>query len=121
MTSSAHRSGAQESSTAIKVALATFSPVYPLSAKTRWINGKTRREACRSGPPPSLDGEAAALGVNQRVALAPVDLLARIVTAQAAGLGGLDALAVNDRGRRTGVAPHPFAICHHERVGSKRP
>jgi hypothetical protein len=25
-------------------------------------------------------------------------------------------LAVNDRGRRAGVAPHPFAICHHERV-----
>jgi hypothetical protein len=32
-------------STAIKVALATFSPAYPLSAKTRWMNGKIRREA----------------------------------------------------------------------------
>ena len=36
-----------------------------------------------------LDDEAAAVGVDQRMALAPVDPLARIVTAQAAGLGGL--------------------------------
>jgi hypothetical protein len=49
------------------------------------------------------------------VTLAPVDLLARIVTARAAGLGGLDALAVDDRGRGAGVAPDPFAICHHKR------
>jgi predicted ATPase len=32
-------------STAINVAFATFSPAYPLSAKTRWMNGKVRREA----------------------------------------------------------------------------
>jgi hypothetical protein len=32
------------------------------------------------------------------------------------GLGGLDALAVDDRGRGAGIAPDPFAICHHERV-----
>jgi hypothetical protein len=63
-----------------------------------------------------LDDEAAAVGVDQHVALAPIDLLARIVTARAAGLGGLDALAVNNRGRRAGVAPDPFAICHQERV-----
>ena len=36
-----------------------------------------------------LDDQAAAVGVDQRVTLAPVDLLARIVTARAAGLGGL--------------------------------
>src|SRR6516164_2560288 len=63
-----------------------------------------------------LDDKAAAIGVDQRVALAPFDLLARIVTARATGLGGLDALAVDDRGRGAGVAPDPFAICHHERV-----
>ena len=63
-----------------------------------------------------FNDEAAAVGVNQRVALAPVDLLARIVTARATGLGGLDALAVNNRSRRASVAPDPFAICHHERV-----
>src|SRR5262245_15260611 len=63
-----------------------------------------------------LDDEAAAVGVDQRVTLAPVDLLARIVTARATSLGGLDALAVDDRGRGAGVAPDPFAICHHKRV-----
>ena len=36
-----------------------------------------------------LDDEAAALGVNQRVALAPVDLLARIVTARAGITAGV--------------------------------
>jgi hypothetical protein len=35
--------------------------------------------------------EATAVGVDQRVALAPVDLLSGIVTARATGLGGLDA------------------------------
>jgi len=34
----------------------------------------------------------------------------------ARSLGGLDALAVDDRRRGAGVAPDPFAICHHERV-----
>src|SRR5215472_26252 len=63
-----------------------------------------------------LDDQAAAVGVDQRVTLAAVDLLARIVTARAAGLGGLNALAVDDRGRGAGVAPDPFAICHHKRV-----
>ena len=63
-----------------------------------------------------FEHEAAAVGVDQRMALASVDLLSRIVTARAAGLGGLDALAVDDRGRGAGVAPDPFAIGHHERV-----
>jgi hypothetical protein len=35
---------------------------------------------------------------------------------RAAGLGGIDALAINNRSRRAGVAPDPFATCHHERV-----
>jgi hypothetical protein len=52
-----------------------------------------------------FEHEAAAVGIDQRVALAPVDLLAGIVTARAAGLGGLDALAVDDRGRGAAVAP----------------
>ena len=63
-----------------------------------------------------FEHEAAPVGVDQRVALAPVDLLARIVTAWPAGLGSLDALAVDDRRRGAGVAPDPFAICHYERV-----
>ena len=63
-----------------------------------------------------FEHEATPVRIDERVAFAPVDLLASIVTACPAGLGGLDALAVNDRGRRAGVAPDPFAICHHERV-----
>ena len=63
-----------------------------------------------------LDDEAAAVGVDQRVALAPLDLLAGIVTARTACLGGLDALAVDHRGRRAGFSPDPFTICHHQRV-----
>jgi hypothetical protein len=63
-----------------------------------------------------LDDEAAAVGVNQRVALASIDLLASIIATRSTSLGGLDALAVDDRGRGAGVAPDPFAICHHERV-----
>ena len=43
--------------------------------------------------------EATAIGVDQRMALASVDLLSSIVTAWPASLGGLDALAVDDRGR----------------------
>ncbi len=40
-----------------------------------------------------FEHEAAAVGVDERMALAPVDFLARIVTARPGGLGGLDALA----------------------------
>ena len=105
-------------STAISVALATFSPAYPLSAKTRSMKGNNRRERLSSAQPPSrswyagrmrFEHEATPVRIDERVAFAPIDLLASIVTACPAGLGGLDALAVNDRGRRAGVAPDPFA------------
>jgi hypothetical protein len=43
-------------------------------------------------------------------------LLSSIVIAWAAGFGGVDALAVDDRRRGAGVAPGPFAICHYERM-----
>jgi hypothetical protein len=43
-----------------------------------------------------FEHEAAAVGVDERMALASVDLLSNIVTAQAAALGGLDAVAVDD-------------------------
>ena len=39
--------------TEIIPAVVTFSPAYPLSAKTRSMKGNDRRDACRSGPPPS--------------------------------------------------------------------
>src|SRR5271168_1401376 len=63
-----------------------------------------------------FEKEATPIGVDERMALASVDLLSSIVAAWPASLGGLDALAVDDRGRGAGVAPDPFAICHHERV-----
>src|SRR5579863_10244876 len=63
-----------------------------------------------------FEREATPIGVNERLALAPVDLLARIVTARAVGLRGLDALAVDDSRRGVGLAPNPLAICHHKRM-----
>ena len=63
-----------------------------------------------------FEHKATPVRVHERMTLAPVDLLARIVAAWSAGLSGLDALAVDDRGRGAGVAPDPFAICHHKRV-----
>ena len=50
-----------------------------------------------------LEHEAAPVGVDQRVALAPLDLLARIVAAGATSLGRLDALAVDNRAPRAGL------------------
>ena len=46
--------------------------------------------------------EAAAVGVDERMALAPVNLLSGVVTAWPAGLGSLDGLAVDDRRRGAG-------------------
>jgi hypothetical protein len=56
-----------------------------------------------------FEDEPTPFGIDQRMALASVDLLSGIVTARPAGLGGLYALAVDDRGRGAGVAPDPFA------------
>ena len=63
-----------------------------------------------------LEHEAAPVGVDQRVALAPLDLLARIVAAGATSLGHLDALAVDNRAARAGLASDPLAIGHDQRV-----
>ena len=57
-----------------------------------------------------LEHEAAPVRVDQRMALAAVDLLAGVIAARPAGLGRLDALAVDDRAGGTGLAPDPFAI-----------
>ena len=59
--------------------------------------------------------KATPVGVDERVALAAVDLLSGVVTAWSAGLVGalwLSRIAAVG----AGVAPDPFAICHHERV-----
>jgi hypothetical protein len=63
-----------------------------------------------------FEHESTPVRVHERMALASVNLLPSIVTAWPAGLGGLDALAVDDRRRGAGVAPDPFVICYHERV-----
>jgi hypothetical protein len=57
-----------------------------------------------------FEHEAAPVRVHERMALTSVDLLSSIITAWPASLGGLDALAVDDRGRGAGVAPDPFAV-----------
>ena len=43
-----------------------------------------------------FEHEAAPVRIHERVAFTSVDLLSSIVTTWAAGLGGLDALAVDD-------------------------
>src|SRR5277367_373050 len=52
-----------------------------------------------------FEHEATPVRVDERMALASVDLLSSIVAAWPASLGDLDALAVDDRGRGAGVAP----------------
>lgn len=47
-----------------------------------------------------IEDERAPVHVGQRLALAPVDPLAGVVVTRAAALRRLDALAVEDRGRR---------------------
>jgi len=59
-----------------------------------------------------LDQQTTAIDVDER--MAPVDLLARVVAARPAGLGRLDALAVDDRRRWAGLAPGALAIGHDQ-------
>ena len=47
---------------------------------------------------------------------APLVCATRKLSASSTSLGGLDALAVDDRGQGAGVTPDPFAICYHERM-----
>src|SRR3990170_2994911 len=58
----------------------------------------------------------APVGVDERMALAAVDLLAGVIATRPAGLGRLDALAVDDRGRGAGLASGPLAVGHDEGV-----
>src|SRR4051812_47425268 len=57
-----------------------------------------------------LQHHASAIGIDHGVTLAPVDFLACIIPAWAAGFGGLDALAVDDCRTRTGLATDTLAI-----------
>ena len=63
-----------------------------------------------------FEHETAPVRVHEPMALTSVDLLSGVVTAWPAGLSGLGALTIDDCRRGAGVAPDPFAICHHERV-----
>ena len=53
--------------------------------------------------------------------LRPFDLLAGIVAADTAALGRLDALAVDHRRGRAGLAPDPLAIAHDQVVVDRLP
>ena len=70
-----------------------------------------------------FEHEATPVRIDERVALAPVELFSGIVTARAAGLSGLDALAVDDRSR--GLASRPTrsrsAMTSAWFISSKRP
>jgi hypothetical protein len=50
------------------------------------------------------------VGIDQRMALAALDLLSGIIAARPAGFGGLDALAVDDGGGGGGVTADPLAV-----------
>ena len=52
-----------------------------------------------------FEHKAAPIGVDERMALASVDLLARVVAARSASLGRLDALAIDDSSRRLAWRP----------------
>jgi hypothetical protein len=61
-----------------------------------------------------IERQPAAVGVHHGVALAAFDLLACVVAARAAALGGLHALAVDHCRRRTGLAARMLVVEHHE-------
>ena len=52
-----------------------------------------------------LDQQGPAVAVDQRMAFAALNLPACIIAARPAGFGGFDALAVDDRGAGSGLAP----------------
>jgi len=60
--------------------------------------------------------EQQAHGVDEDMAFAAFHLLARVIAARAAALGGLDRLAVDDAGGRTGLAALGFARRHDQRM-----
>jgi len=63
-----------------------------------------------------LEHESATIGVDQRMTLTPIHLLASIVAARTACLGGLDALAVEHRGGGACLPTRSFAVARQEMV-----
>src|SRR6202162_5279449 len=63
-----------------------------------------------------FEHEATPIGIDKGMTLASIDLLAGVVAARAAGLGRLDALAVDDCACGAGLTSGPFAVKHDQGV-----
>ena len=63
-----------------------------------------------------FEDERTSVCIHQGVALAPIDLLAGVVTPRTAGFRRLDAVAVDNRSGGTGFASNAFAVCHDKSV-----
>ena len=87
-----------------------------------------RRLKQRNGTVPVLDssradlqGRSPAIGVHRRVPLATLDLLACVVAARAACLGGFHALTVDHRSAGTGLTPDALAVKHDQPMIDRLP
>lgn len=61
-----------------------------------------------------FDQQRSAIGIDQGMALAALDLLARVIAPWTAAFGGLDALTVDNGRARAGLAPRPFTVGNHQ-------
>src|SRR6202035_1052718 len=88
------------------------------------MKGYSGREACSNGMAvPILDrgrmdleNQPSAVGIDHGFTLAPVDLLAGVITPRPTGFRGFDALAVDNRRTGAGFAADTFAIQHYQVV-----
>ena len=76
----------------------------------RVLQQRHRPVAVLHGGRMGVQHEGAPAGVGDGVALAPPHLLARVVAARTARLGGAHALAVHHRRARAGAAARPLAV-----------
>src|SRR5215217_8011852 len=89
------------------------------------MNGNERRDSRKTQGAPSRSWMSAGWGSRMRprpsvstmtCRLRPFTFLRALVASRAAALGGLDALAVEHRGRGRRLAADPLAISHDEQV-----
>jgi len=83
-------------------------------ARTRRAEGR-RSQRAFNDPSPGKQDKAFG-GVGQDVTLAALDLLARVITAWPAALGGLHALTVDHSGAWRGLAPRRQTRGHQQQV-----
>jgi len=114
---------AMESRSRCAMAASSFCPAPPPSAKQRARDGSVlRHRSMRAGAPTVLDID----GMDQRieqvpdrigddVALVSLDLLARVIVARSARLGGLGRLTVDDADGRLGLRALREPLAGHER------